>query len=230
MSSDDSIDNSFESLAKGATKGALEWTSEKISDLVKRFRERNLAFIKEQKTIDIVREQYSSGEGKFYQRYIKDKDVLFIIRMGLTLRKIEDDGPRMSNLREKIFYKYKTRGLHIAEFVQNRLLNRYVGMLIDELESLDNLGKDIENVLKEIDKHVLFVQRIEKSQDIILKTLTIINSHSPSKFALSATKSAVEVIKECEDKLVSALTDYDLEVIREKETYNLFFKKKKTID
>lgn len=225
MSSNDSKNDVIESALKGVTKGLLEWSSEKISGFIKKFKEKKLAFIKEQKTIDIVREQYSSGEGKFYQKYITDKDLLFLIRMGLTLRKLEDDEARMMNLRNKIFNKFKTQGLHVAEFVKSRLLNRYVGMLIDELESLDNLGKEIEKILKEIDKHVLFVQSFDEAKNIIMSTLTKINSFSPDIFVIAGTKSAGKIVEACEKKLISTLKNYELEVISEKGNYNLFFKR-----
>ncbi len=220
-SNDDFVSEAF----KGTTKGFLEWTFDRVSSLVKKFKEKKLAFIKEPTTIEVVREQYRSGEGKFYQRYVKDKDLLFLIRMGLTMRKIEDDDERYTNLREKIHSKFKVEGLHIAEFVQNRLLNRYVGILIDELESLGKLGKEIEEVLKEIDKHVLFVKTFEKPSDVITKTLTIITSHSPRIFVVSGKGPATEIVNVCEKKLISALKNYEVEFIKERKTENLFFKK-----
>jgi len=210
---------------EGATKGALEWSSDKISSWIKKLKERKLAFIKEQKTIDIVKEQYRSGEGSFYQKYVADKELLLLIRMGLTLRKLENDKDRLMNLRDKIYKKYKAKGLHIAEFVQNRLLNRYVGILIDELDSLESLGRDIEDVLKNIEKHVLFVQGFEKPHDIIIKSMTIINSHSPNIFVVSGAKSAAQIVGEIRGKLASSLKDYELETISELEIENLFFKR-----
>ena len=64
--------NNFNSdIIEATTKGVLEWSADRISNLVKSFKERKLAFIKEPKTIEIVREQYNSGESKFYQIYIK---------------------------------------------------------------------------------------------------------------------------------------------------------------
>lgn len=218
-------DDVISDASRGAVKGTLEWTSEKILSFVKKFRERKLAFIKEPKTIEIVKEQFKSGESKFYQKYIKDKKLLFLIRIGLTLRKLENDKERKSNLREKVYYKFGSDGLHIAEFVQNRLLNRYVGILIDELISLENLGNEIEKFLKDIDKHVFFVQKDEKSSDVIRKTLIIIHSNSPKIFVLSGINPAVKIIKECEEKLVSALKNYKLEIVKENEAENLFFKK-----
>ena len=57
---------------------------------------------------------------KFYSKYIKDKEILFLVKIGLTLRKLENDKERQHNLRDKIFRKFKVEGLHIAEFVQKQ--------------------------------------------------------------------------------------------------------------
>ena len=73
--------------------------------------------------------------------------------MGLTLRKLEQEGEieRRQNLRRKIFDKYEIKGLHIAQFVENGILNRYIGILIDNIISLDKFRKDIMYVLKNIE-------------------------------------------------------------------------------
>jgi hypothetical protein len=135
-------------IAEGVTKGILSFSEEKIKELVRNFRNKKLVFIEDPQTIEVVKEQYRSGENKFYEIYIKDKELLFLVRLGLTLRKIENDQERSQNLRSKIFVKYKVEGLHVAEFVQNGVLNRYVGILIDELDSVEKLEKEIYEILK----------------------------------------------------------------------------------
>lgn len=221
-----SSDNPVSDAAAGATKGALEWTSEKVALLVKKLKERKLAFIEDRKTIDIVKELYNSGEIQFYQKYIQDKELLLIVRMGLALRKIEDYKERLQNLRDKIFRKYKVNGLHIAEFVQIGALNRYVGILIDELSSLKDLGKEIEEVLKNIEKHALFVKGTDENRNVITRSITITSSHSPSIFIIAGTKSASKVVENCVEKLKEVLTDYGIERISGSEKEILFFKRK----
>lgn len=211
--------------AEGVAKGTLEWTSEKIQSWIKKFKERKLAFIKEQKTIEVVKEQYNSGESKFYKNYIKDKDLLFLVRMGLTLRRLENDEERLLNLREKIFKKYDVRRLHVSEFIQTGSFNRYVGILIDEMISLEDFEKEIEEILANIEKHVVFVQNFEKPTDIIQKAVNIVNSHSPKIFIVSGVKSASEIVRQIVDKLESLLVNYKLERFSEKNKENLFFKR-----
>ena len=126
-------DNPVSDIAEGAAKGILDWSLDKVTSFLQKLENRKIAFIEEQKTIDIVKEQYLSGESKFYGKYIRDKKFLFLARLGLALRKMEGDKERRGNLRDKIFKRYSVEGLHIAEFVENGILNRYVGILIEGL-------------------------------------------------------------------------------------------------
>jgi hypothetical protein len=81
-------ENDISKIFEGVTKGTLEWSAEKIDSLIKKFKERKIAFIKDEETINIVKEEFSSGEAKFYEKYIPDKNLLFLAKMGLALRKI----------------------------------------------------------------------------------------------------------------------------------------------
>ena len=221
-----SSDSPISDMAEGAIKGALDWTVENVKSYVKKLKERKLAFIQEKKTIDIVKEQYTSGESKFYQIYIEDKELLFLVRMGLTLRKLENDPDRLRNLRDKIYKKYKVIGLHIAELVQIGVLNRYVGILIDELISIENLKEDIEEILRNIEKHVIFIQADSNISEIVKKATIIVNSHSPPIFILSGIKNASKILKNNLEKFKIILKDYNLERVSSENEEILFFKRK----
>jgi len=218
--------NNFNSdIIEATTKGVLEWSADRISNLVKSFKERKLAFIKEPKTIEIVREQYNSGESKFYQIYIKNKQLLLLVRIGLALRRLEKEDEKRQNLRDKLFNKYKIEGLHIAELVENGVLSRYVGILIEKLISIEDLEKEIENFLTNIEKHTLFIQWTSKKIEIIKKATIKINSNSPHIFVISGVKSAGNILKECVDDLRYIFKEYEMERITgEKEI--LFFIRK----
>ena len=140
-------DDIISDTTKGATEGFLNWSSNTIKELVSKLRHGNLGFIQDEKTIQIVKEQYNSGELAIYKEYIEDKEMLFLLKMGLTLRRLEkeNDATRKINLRNKIFNKYEVKGLHIAQFVENGILNRYVGILIDDIVSIDKFKKDLED-------------------------------------------------------------------------------------
>lgn len=222
MSSDDPLEN----ISKGMTEGVLNWGENFIKSLATKFKNKKLGFIQDSKTIEIVKQQYNSGELAVYKEYIKDKDTLFILKMGLTLRRLEKekDDIRKRNLRTKILQNYKVKGLHIAQFVENGLLNRYVGILIDDIVSLDKFKKDIREILDNIEKHVLFVKMDDSVRGVIQKTTSIIAAHSPTIFILSGISSAADTLKNCEEKLVELLNEYELEKISGGQKEILFFK------
>lgn len=226
MSSDNPEDKLIENAAKGAIKGALEFSKEQLILFVKKFRDKKLAFIGEQKTIETAKEQYKSGESKFYHNYIKNKELLFLVGMGLTLRKIEDDPSKRKNLREKIFYRFKVKGLHIAEFVQNGILNRYIAILLELIDSIDDLEFQIEEVLKNIEKHSLFITGFDGLGDIIRKSINITDSHKPRIFVISGEGPCASIIRENLEKITEPLKDYSYEMISNLDRECLFFKLK----
>ncbi|MFH1585982.1 MAG: hypothetical protein ABIB79_04400 [archaeon] len=218
----------IESVAKGATGGFLKWGEEFIKKLASKFKGKELVFIQDEKTIKRVKEQYRSGELSFYKSYIEDKEILFLVKMGLTLRSLEKDNEeeRKQNLRTKIFNKYKVKGLHIAQFVENGILNRYIGILIDDIISIDKFKSDIKDILENIEKHVLFVKWNDTDRDVIKQTTTIISSHLSMIFIISGIASAAKTVRNCEVKLKELLKDYELEKMSSGDKENLFFKRK----
>ena len=132
---------------------------------------------------------------------------------------------RKQNLRTKIFNKYEVKGLHIAQFVENGILNRYIGILIDDIVSLDKFKKDIMNILNNIEKHVLFVKGNDNEREIIKQATTIISSHRSMIFIISGISSAAKIVRSCEERLKELLKDYELEKMSSGEKENLFFKR-----
>ena len=220
------LDNPVSDITEGVTKGFLDWSIDKITSFLQKLENREIAFIEEQKTIDIVKEQYLSGESKFYGKYIKDKKFLFLARLGLALRKVEGDKERRGNLRDKIFKKYSVEGLHIAEFVENGILNRYVGILIEGLISIEKLEKDIEDILKNIEKYTLFVQWTSNKAEIVKRADIKVNSNSPKVFIVSGFKLAAQLVRDCTESFIIMLNDYELERFSTGDKEILFFKRK----
>ncbi|MEK6937990.1 MAG: hypothetical protein AABX04_03010 [Nanoarchaeota archaeon] len=213
-------------VVEGITKGALDWSAEKIASFVQKLKERKLAFIEDRKTIEVVKEQYDSGESKFYNKYIKDKELLFLVRIGLTLRKLEEDEDKLLNLRNKVHHKYGINGLHIAQFVQNGILNRYFGLLIEKLTSEEDLEKKMYEVLKNIEKYALFVSGNSKVAEIVRKVTAIVDSHSPSIFVIAGLKSTAEIVSESVIPLGPIMEDYEQERFSSKGKEIVIFKMK----
>lgn len=145
--------------------------------------------------------------------------------MGLTLRKLEDDEERLRNLRDKIFQKHKVKGLHIAEFIQNGILNRYIGILLEEISSIEDLEKNIDEILKNIEEHIIFVQGTSKEAEIIRKANTIVDSCSPYIFIIAGFKSAAKIVVKITGSIKIILKDYEFEKFSTGKKEILFFKR-----
>ena len=213
--------------AAGAIKGFLNWSVEQIKSYIQKLKDKNLAFIQDEKTIKRVKELYTSGELAIYKEYIEDKEILFLLQIGLTLKRLEQEKEvdRRFNLRTKILNKHGVKALHIAQFVENGILNRYIGILIDNVISLDKFKEDITNVLENIEKYVLFVQANDKERIVIQSALSIVSNNLPSIFIVSDISSAASVVRNCEARLVELLKDYELEKMSSGKKENLFFKR-----
>ena len=214
-----------EGIGKGVTKELLNYGERKLKELVELFRDRKLRFIGDKRTIENAKETKNSGELKFYKEYIGDKELLFIIRLGLVLRRVEEDQERLQNLKDKIKKKYEIKGLHIAYFVQNGLLNRYVGILLDDLDSPENLNKLIIDTLNNIEKHTIFVDWRYNQRQLLKESMTITSAHSSSIFIISGVGSVAKIVHETEEVLIKMLNKYELEKITTGKKEILFFKR-----
>ncbi len=214
-----------EEATSGAVKGVLDWTEDKIKAFVEKFKNRQLAFIQDQETIKLVKEQYISGELNFYKIYIEDKKLLFLVKLGLTLRKLENNRDRKQNLRNKIFQKYEINGLHIAQFAENGILNRYIGILISDLKSIEDFKRKITNILENIEKYVLFVKNDDNERTVIQIAKTKVFANSPDIFIVSGISHAAEIVRKCEIVITPLFTDYTLERVSSGEKENLFYKR-----
>ena len=125
----------------------------------------------------------------------------------------------------KIFDKFEVNGVRIAQFVENGILNRYIGILIDNMSSIIDFKDKIIYVLKNINKHVLFVKKEDSERSVIQHVTSSVASNSPLIYIISGKSSAAEIVRKCEGRLVQLLPDYILEKISSNEMENLFFKR-----
>jgi len=219
-------DNPVSDAAEGITKGVLDWSLEKITSFISKLKNKKLAFLENPQTMETVMDQYRSGEGKFYRNYITDKSILPLVMIGLTLRSVEEDEERLHTLRDNVFKKYHAEGLHVAEFVQMGILNRYIGILLEELTSIPEFKNSIEEILKNIEKHTLFVRTTNKKAELIKSADIKIRASSPRIFIISGIKSATKLVSESIDSFKVILKDYEFERVSNNEKEILFFKRK----
>lgn len=232
MPSDDKLKDPIESASKGLAKGALEWTSDRLQILIKKFKEKDLAFIKERETIETAKEQREKAEWYQFKTNIKDKDLRILFMMGLTLRAHEKKGKDMNDLKSKILKKYKMRGLHIALFVQNGLFGKYIGSVIEKVSSQEGLKEEIENLFNNIENTVAFVNAqdnvAQKSKEIVTKIL----AHSPHTYIISSAESAITVCEQIKKKVMENISSsYGCEIYSEESEKGkkIYFIKRKNI-
>jgi len=198
----------IESAAKGAVKGALEWTEEKVVELIKRFKDRDLYFVQDAKIIDLAKELREKGEFKFFKKYVKDKDYRILFMMGLTLRTLEEEGKDFGPLVIKIHKRYGRDGANIAHFVENGLFSKYVGHLLEIISSEEELKEEIEYAFENINNVVAFISQKDKPKQKADEIVTKIQAHSPEIFIISSVgvaKSNCEKVKKMVMQKISSI-------------------------
>ncbi|MFH0927782.1 MAG: hypothetical protein V1822_04340 [Candidatus Micrarchaeota archaeon] len=222
----DAIDpDPLKSIANGATNATLNYLDGKISDLIKKFRQGDLAFIEDQETIDIVKTQRRKPAWKIYREYIKDKDLLLQIEMGFSLKALEKSPNKLHDLKSKILHKYDTNGLHVAELSQNGLIEKYLMFLIEETSEEKELQGNIEDLLNNIDRYVNFIKNDHDAHKCTEGILAKIRAFNPKAFIVfSKGTDANAKSKDIVNSVMSGIDGYRLEVQKDyRRSQNYYF-------
>jgi len=209
-------DDPIESLAAGATKGALEWTEQTVKDLVKQFRNRQLAFIKNADNIELVKEERKSSEFSILKQFIpKGTKYSIQIQMGLALRSIAENKTRAMELRGRIGRTFGESGLHVAEITQigltNQLLTRLVGLYPKPEEVTDKLLYFLDHV----EDLAIFVRNDSVPSAIVSVIPARIESHTIHLMILFGSGYATSVVRDILKQLEDHPRKYVVEILRE---------------
>ena len=198
----------LEEIARGATKGVLEWSSEKIPGLVKRLRDKDVAFIQSPKNIEIVKKQKEAEEYKLLSKYVGKERLLVL--MGLALRSIENDPERVKDLRDKIYAKYGRKGVHIVELVQIGLVTELLTRLVKIYESQVDIQNTLTLFLDQSEDLALFIKRAdEKRIDRISRLVAErVDVNPVHMMILCGSGYAMDVVKAILKKLSKDPRDY----------------------
>lgn len=212
MMSED-VKDPLETIAKGSTKATYEHIEERLSELVVKFRQGELAFIEDEETIDIVRKQRKKPAWKIYRDYVHDKDLRLQIEMGFSLKALENKPKKLNDLKNKIYRKYGTKGLHLAELSQNGLIERYLMFLIEETENDYVLQENVEGLLEDVDRYVKFIKTDQDIDKCSEEIKTKIRSFDPNAFIIfSKGEEANDKSKKIIDIVMQSIEGYRLEV------------------
>jgi hypothetical protein len=182
-----SSEKPIESAAEGATKGVLDFSEEKIKQLVERFRNRDIAFVEDPEIINIAKEQRKTSEWTLFKELIDDHDLHILFQLGLTLRKLERQRDRVSSLRDKIRDKYDIKGLHIAQLIQNGFFNRFLAIALERTPTPQQLKFEIKTLLDDIEKTVIFVKETENIDYTTQEIIVRIQANSPRTLMICAS-------------------------------------------
>ncbi|MGD0978889.1 MAG: hypothetical protein ABR962_07075 [Candidatus Bathyarchaeia archaeon] len=204
MSSEDPL----ASAAEGVTKGFLGWTEEKIKGLARRFRDRDIAFVQNPETINLLKEQRSTSEWSLFREYVDDHDLHILFMLGLTLRKLENQPDQLVPLRDKIVNKYDAKGLHIAQFIQDGLFGKFLGNALERTSTPQKLRFEIKNLFDNIEQTVVFVKETDdvdkKTEEVVAK----LRANSPSTFIICSSGYAKKKCEQIKEKTMKKISGY----------------------
>jgi hypothetical protein len=204
-----------EGIGKGVSDSIIKNGSSLIKSLIEKFKLGKLAFIQERTTLDQAKELLNSNEHFFYVTYIKDKEKQTLAVMGLTLRRLDQEGEikRREKLVETIKRKFNRQDLHFVYLVQNGVLSRYITNLLEKVDDPELMERSLAEFIKNLDKFVYFIYSGQDISQVADTIKTKIVANSPEVFIISAMGSAVETLLSSFDKVKEEITiDYTLDI------------------
>jgi hypothetical protein len=200
------------SASEGATKGVLDWSEEKIKGLVERFKNKDIAFVQDPETINLAKEQRKTSEWNLFKEYVDDPDLHILFQLGLTLRKLERQQPQVIALRSRILEKYDTRGLHIAQFIQNGFFGKFLGNILERTSTPEALKFEIKSFFDNIENTVVFVKESDNEAKKTEEVTARILAHSPKTFIICSSGSATEKCKQIKERVMRKISGYTTEL------------------
>ena len=222
-------DNSLPEIAEGVTNAILNFTREQIVSLANRFRNRDVAFIGNSDTIQIVKEQLKTGEWDLSKKYVEDKELRILIQMGLTLRKLEfrKQFDKLHNLREKIVLRFQTRGLHIAQFVQRGIFAALIGDIAPKINSIAELKSVVKETLENVEKNVIFIKETDDINRKFDEVKTSLYANKPATYIIFGKNLAVNPSNEIVRLLRENIAGYAISLYKSDKGDCIYFVNKK---
>ncbi len=183
----------IESATEGATLAVLEWTEQKVRDLVKQFQNHKLAFIKNADNIELVKEERKSTEFAILKQFVPPT-YLIQVQMGLALRQIATDKDRVMPLVDKIRGKYGRRGLHVAEITQVGITNQLLTHLAELYREPAEVIKRLTHFLDHVEDLVIFVRSFDKPNAIVTQIVNRIESPETHMMIVFGSGSAQDIV------------------------------------
>jgi len=211
------------SAAEGVTKGVLGWTEEKIKGFVARFRNKDIAFVSDPEIINLAKKQRETPEWKLFEQYVEDRDLRILFQMGLTLRKIarrkkirKKHGIYVRTnhvipLRRNILDNFGSKGLHIAQFIQNGHFGKIIGNILERAPTPEKLRIEIESILNNIEQTTIFIKHSDNVNNRAEEAAIKILAHSPSTFIIFGSGNAMIKCGTIKEEVMKKISGYEVE-------------------
>lgn len=183
--------------------------------------DRELVFVEDVEVVEVAKEQRKTSEWKIFEECIDNQDLRIPFQMGLALRKFENNPDKVTDLRQKINKKYGSKGLHIAQFVQNGFFGKYLANILEQTPTTQELKSQILNLFNDIENKVTFVKNQDavdkktKNREAVNKKVdqivTKINANNPKTYIVCATYSAMGLCEEIVNQVMKRIDGYKAE-------------------
>lgn len=203
------------SASEGATLAAIEWTEQKVRDLVKQFRNRQLAFIKNADNIDLVKEERLSSEFSILKQFVPKGPFSIQVQMGLALRQIEDNQDRTIQLVDRIRETYGYPGLHVAEITQIGITSQLLTHLTKLYSRPEEVTKKLVFFFDHIEDLVVFVKKTDIPSAIAKMVMTRIESFTAHMMIVFGSGYAQDIVLEILEEMDKDARGYVMDVRRE---------------
>lgn len=211
------------SVVKGAILAGAEWTEAKVKSVAVQFLKGDLRLVEDVDTMKIVEAQRKSPELDLFTKYVDDATLIFLFKMGLTLRKLEYDVPKRNALRTMIAEQFDPIGLHIAEFCQNNFFSKYLDTIMSRAKDKKALKQEIADFFLNIEKTVSFIKETDNVDKKAKEIVTRIQSNLPKTYIIFSSVSAIVKCRKIKRLVMAEISSYtaDLYSTDSKEVYFL---------
>jgi len=219
-------DNPISDIAEGQRKAELNWTKEQILGFIKDAKDGKIGIVNEiSSAYQSVKIQRSSSEWGLYSPYIKNPIFRKLANFGLQLRLCGKNMDRVRFLQGKINKKYGIPGWHIAEFVANKILSKFIVSLIDANKTAQQLTIEVEQILSNIERDVTFIHSNTDVKTEAENIITKLNVLSPDLHILTSKGSMTTKCRNIALMVKENTKNYRPEDFSDNDEYVVFFKK-----
>jgi hypothetical protein len=201
----------LKSVAQGVTAAGIEWSEQKVRDLVKQFQNRKLAFLKNADNIELVKEERKSSEYAILKQFVPETYAIQV-QMGLALRRIATDQGRVIPLVDKIRRKYGRKGLHVAEITQVGITNQLLTHLVELYRDTPEVITRLTYFLDHVEDLVIFVRSFDKPNAIVTEIVNRIESLEAHMMILFGSGYAQNIL----DKTLKIVENEEREYVIER--------------